>query len=123
MKPVDQPFKNDCVRACIASILEIPIDEVPRFVEQNGSGWRVAVWNWLDARGYGFIEMPFKEVGRKNMFWTCGHFIAMGISPRHPDGKIQHAVVFKGYDLAHDPHPEKNGLVGEPLSAMFLIRS
>ncbi len=123
MKPVDQQANDDCVRACAASLLELPLEEVPHFVAIGGSSWRFHFIQWLAQRGFGFLEIPFERLGRDSIAWYGGHYIVSGTSPRQPGGPMQHAVVFKDYSLAHDPHPSRAGLIGEPKLAFFLVKA
>ena len=114
MKPVDQtiladPSRNDgkdadgvpgdCWRACIASIVELPAEEVPHFGALEGpSEWWTATWKWLATKGY-------RIAGRNDGEWRIG----VGPSPRGP---FHHAVVLDSTGaLAHDPHPSRLGLV------------
>lgn len=100
MKPVDQLFRvdrdghGDCVRACVASILELPADRVPHF--------GLFGWNWMHALA------SFCSVALVVPYEAEGFWIATGISPRG----IGHACVYSGHSLAHDPHPSRGGLVG-----------
>jgi hypothetical protein len=65
MKPVFQTiFDSDggnCLTACIASILELPIDEVPNFAQEHGDNCQNAVEKWLASKGLRFIEIGFSE--------------------------------------------------------------
>ena len=108
MKPVDQMFlvdrdgRGDCLRACVASILELAPLDVPDF--------SLFGWNWIQAMVlYADIEVAVPgDVG--------GYWIAGGMSPRG----IQHAVVYLGGEMAHDPHPSRAGLVGNVESALIV---
>lgn len=126
MKPVDQDQLHDppdsignCFRACIASVFEIDIDEVdiPELEQTlwDGDDWfslvvdwawskDYAVWFWYNSNPHG-KQIPVQGIDDR-------YLIATGPSPRHQD--TDHAVVFKGNKLAHDPHPSKSGLDGPP---------
>lgn len=66
MKPQEQLRKErngDCLRACVATLLEVNIEKVPDFaliegVDSNGypEFW-IALQSWLNARGLWFLEM------------------------------------------------------------------
>lgn len=121
MKPVDQICKHDpdaglygdCFRACVASLLELPAETVPHFLEDNCDN--ETFWNRVNdfLRDYGLCMMTFGEIdfaewrkvtGIKNVFHTID-----GPSPR---GDWWHSVVGCDGEIIHDPHPTKAGLVG-----------
>lgn len=132
MTPVDQlytdvgpdaPVLGDCWRACIASVLDLPRDEVPHFIEQarHEGDWVQNTLSFL--RGYGLVGEFFD--GPPPAYE--GYAIATGKSPR---GDWLHAVVVKlspAEDdlvqvwLAHDPHPSRTFLA-EPATEYFVIR-
>jgi len=74
MKKVFQRYRNnddpmsfgDCLRCAIASVLELPADDVPHFrhaesntVEGNGRMWW-QVKHWLQGRGLGLFHTKLK---------------------------------------------------------------
>lgn len=106
MKPVDQtimtPPKGNCVAACIASILELPLDEVPNFI------WRDTFWedlnDWLAKRGLYLVGIPTDWVVR-------GYHIIDGKSK---SGPWNHVVVGLDGKMVHDPNPKRLGIKGAP---------
>jgi hypothetical protein len=47
--------KNDCMAVSLASVLEIPIEEIPDFFEDksyDAALWYAAIQKWLKKRGY-----------------------------------------------------------------------
>jgi hypothetical protein len=114
MKPVKQTlfFDKDgtgnCFEACIASILEIDLSEVPLF---HNTDWFPRFWDWLISRGYeyhGILPPNRVPVYKKGI---DGFFIGAGDSPRGPHIKGGHAVVFKDGAMVHDPHPDNTGIL------------
>jgi len=113
MKPVKQEFlhrpdigqQGDCLRACLASVLELPIASVPHFAQETvGSAdfWN-AVYDWLDERGLNWKHTDYHDL-------VAGRFyIVGGPSPR--DG--HHAVISDGLSIVFDPHPSNDGLAGD----------
>lgn len=106
MKPVDQTTfgapGGNCFSACIASILHLPIDEVPYFMSDdvNGREWIANLGEWLKPRGmYPLILSEHAKVP--------GIHILHGTSPRGP---TRHAVVALGDTIIHDPHPSRKGI-------------
>lgn len=94
--------RGNCYAACWASILEIPIEEVPQFEElPNDGSWLRKTWEWLNSRGLqmGYSKMEDVPDG----IYT----LTTGPSPRGPWG---HCVVYHNHQLVHDPHPSRDGL-------------
>lgn len=117
MRPVDQTMfghtpphdAGNCLQACIASLLELPLDDVPHFVA-DGDGWWSALLDWLRCRGFWVAETVDPSPGLG---------FAGGKSPR---GDWGHAVVTDGPDIAHDPHPSRAGLDGAPTEYRYLVQ-
>jgi hypothetical protein len=89
---------GNCLSACIASILNIPIteawslDDVP-----DDKDWFDDLHTWSQGRGYNcFVREKSKEF--------C---IAIGSTDR---GDIPHAVLAENGKVIFDPHPKKTGL-------------
>jgi len=114
--PVDQEFLHqpefgligDCQRAVIASLLELPISEVPHFAmvarerDANYTGYWDDLQRWLGARGYAWLE-----AAKGSAFWGINepgvfHEIA-GPSPR--GNGTTHAVVGRDGQIVFDPTP------------------
>lgn len=107
MKPVNQTRFGDpggnCFSACVASLLELPLDEVPYFMEPED--WMGFFTDWL--RPHGFSPICFKAlVGDEADRCLPGYYILGGKSSRG-----NHAVVAKGSKIVHDPHPSREGLL------------
>lgn len=124
MKPVTQTIVDDgrgnCYAACIASLLDLPIDAVPNFVEAEDM--HQAAWKWLAERGLRPVRMcfPSLEALQSTYFDHPGLYCVLsGESPRRKadGGKKWHAVVGfaagYGVEVVHDPHPDRTGLVGD----------
>ena len=121
MIPVDQEFlhlavpgqQGDCFRACVASILELPISDVPHFAQLTEGSSSAAFWNmaydWLESRGYEYVYRT--RAGRDSLDKT-DYQIMTGPSPR--GNGTYHAVIGKGGIIVHDPHPSRAGLAGDP---------
>ena len=118
--PVDQSFiddvAGDCLRACVASVCNLAITEVPKFSE---SGFLPAVVKWARESGKTAIWMDIPDFTSLDKIWFGNvpeYFIAWGKSPRPKvdGGAKQHCVVVsrKGYGVkvVHDPHPDRTGL-------------
>lgn len=130
MTPVDQIFfdeeRGDCLRACVASMLDLPIGDVPNFAELE---YFVGLEKWLTGRGLAFFQVRFVgqlDCARAWFGYSDFPVLAWGFSPRqNPDGTHKgHAVVAMadGYGLKtiHDPHPSKAGLYGHAFGVMWI---
>lgn len=124
MKPVMQTTfgeeKGNCLSACIASILELPIEEVPNFCEEDREDWWRSCWTWLYSRGYVGIEVSIQP-GVLSPVWH-EYCILSGEGPRG----CHHAVVgrakgYQGFEYVHDPHPDGTFLK-EVTEVMFITR-
>lgn len=108
MKPVDQTSfgypEGNCFSACVASILELPIAEVPHFGADET--WFDTLSSWLRLRGLWAFMVHASE--RDHRLLLRGHYILSGRSPR---GDFLHAVVAHGDMIVHDPHPSRAGLL------------
>jgi hypothetical protein len=123
VKPYDQLVLKsdttigDCWRACIASILEVPPEEIPHFMEidmRGGDSFYITSEAWLNERGLTLChDVSLPENG--------GFCIYCDVSPRGGG----HAVVGNADELvevpdkpgvkiptvAHDPHPSRDGVL------------
>lgn len=119
MKPVHQnrfgKIEGNCFEACIASLLECSIKEIPILNDNHSEfnhvtkPWSKKLVDFLDIKGLCFVEMTFtggKEIG----YWLfhSGYSIITGKSPR--EGNILHCVVAYQGKMVHDPHPDNTGL-------------
>lgn len=97
---------GDCVRASYASLLEIPIKDIPHFDprgDQTASERR-----WLRQRGLDLVIVPIVEGQPTPEVPDDVYHLVSGWSPRHPSHG--HRVVGKGGAIVWDPHPSRAGL-------------
>lgn len=85
--------------ASFASILELPLSEVPKFEDMGKDNYFSALTIWLESLGFTLVQWQSKT-------WLPGYCLAMGISERG----VNHQVVLKNGVLAHDPHPSRAGI-------------
>ena len=130
MIPVDSQFKEhdpdnaeigDCLRACIASLLELSIDDVPHFARDSYPDWEKTnkqLNKWLAERELVMIDLPIR--------WPDDHSIESMLSwvaSCNPDvyyklsGKSQrgfsHCVICYNDEVVHDPtYGSPHGIVG-----------
>lgn len=122
MKQIEQTVFDDnlgdCLRACVASIFEFPIEDMPNFWEQTQDSlrfWKL-VNDWL-SENYG-RKCIVIAVDEDNMFFISGLVcVAIGSTSRSSE---QHAVVWCD-GVLYDPHPSKIGITGEPSSYAVFV--
>lgn len=104
MKYLDQtkfgPDEGNCFAACVASLLSLPIDDVPDF-NQPGKNWRRLFEEWLKPRGLAPLIVYKGAILPGGM-----HYLAGGPGPRG----CPHAVIYLDGAMVHDPHPSRDGL-------------
>ncbi len=107
MKPVYQTVftKGDgnCYPACLASILELELSEVPLFTD---SDWWLRYREWLRPLNLSFLTMPLSHEREGLDDWYLampGYTIIAVQSPGIPD--CLHAVVALDGKVVHDPNP------------------
>jgi len=107
MKPVYQTEfgeqRGNCLQACVASVLELPLENVPHFcLEEN---WVMALASFLSRFGLAPLIFDFDACQADDWKPTGFHLIG-GKSPRG----ILHSVVGYNGEIVHDPHPASDGL-------------
>jgi hypothetical protein len=110
MLPVTQSVigpRGNCFSACLASLLEVPLETVPFFLSEPGDTHRFHWASRLDAwlSQFGLYALHFAADPARAVFPGCLHIIT-GISPR---GR-PHACIGKGPRVIWDPHPDRSGL-------------
>ena len=98
----DEPEEDqgDCMRACLASIFEIPLVEAPDFAGRiRGGGWFFQLQKWLGERNLAVLMLPSpaKDV-------PLGYAMAAVESETLKPGD-GHMIVVSSGQLAHDPNP------------------
>jgi len=127
MKPVSQDKfgeEGNCFEACLASILEISVSEVPVIMKGN---WLRTGNHWLKEKfNLGLLAVflpclsdpPLPMDGALAILFDVGIFyIVTGKGPRGLD----HACVAYSGKIIHDPFPQGGGLAKEEES-YFLVR-
>ncbi|NPT59084.1 hypothetical protein [Paraburkholderia elongata] len=111
MKPVKQTklysadgiHNGNCLAACIASLLDLPLWMVPPFEDMFGRGDHTSrMIEWLN------------HMFKLELVWEDGHpvdelpefYIAVGRSPRG----VHHAVIYSKGEMVHDPHYSNDGI-------------
>lgn len=126
---ISSPINGNCLQACVASLLDLELEEVPNFVDHD----RGDDGSWFSDPEYG-MNMFLDKHGYEYM--GCGNYNEL-IQSEYGDGVggyhigivnsvnfkgSTHAVVLKGLDLAHDPSPVSkwNGTGNEAICYYFI---
>ena len=139
MTPVDQTIfgvgEGNCFSACIASLLNCPIEDVPNLnteaLDADGSHWMDRWKRWLETRGKGMVYIAHD--GRwPHMSLPAGqHVILSGRSPRESTVDLFHAVIARvnawqdkeafawDLEIVHDPYPTRDGI--EKITSMIFL--
>lgn len=102
----DSPVGN-CLQAAIASLLDLPIDDVPHFVGDDAATdgdlhWWTQWRRWCTARGLTVRDAA--EPGPGELY------LGGGPSPRDPQRR-SHVAIYRDGELIHDPYPGGTGVV------------
>lgn len=101
---------GDCLSACIASILELPLEEVPVFTLPPYTGhpfWQLELNDWLRVRGYTLVG--YRDEDALAMAPECFHIVCG--PPRVGNGvDTRHAVVAYGDRILFDPNHTTGGI-------------
>lgn len=100
---------GNCFSACLASLLELNIDDVPNFYEIGGAEnvtWWNSVREWLEQVGLGLVVMSLPSI--ECIDYLKGIHIVSGETIR--GGGILHATLWESGKMIHDPHPLGDGL-------------
>lgn len=109
MNPVIQTMtvaehgQGNCFEAAVASLLDMPLGDVPDFRSMSAGKWKGAFLEWVCGLGYEFENWVADGVSGNA---PDGYSIAIGDGPRG----YRHAVVVLNGELAHDPYPDGGGL-------------
>jgi len=98
---------GDCFSAFLASVLHLPIEDVPMFCHKPE--WRRNLNEWLKPRGLAFLTVRLGE----DQSWA-----SLGITGMYcevsgelvKDSGILHSTVGIDGITVHDPHPLSTGL-------------
>lgn len=111
---VDQGSWNDCLSACLASMLELPLSEVPVFAAA-GAQWKTALDAWLAQ--FNLQSVLLVDDVRQHI---AGPVVVCGKSPR---GDFNHCVVYQNGRMVWDPHQtDKSGVLTHEYIIALVVR-
>jgi hypothetical protein len=98
MTPVYQTRHDNCVAACVASILDVSITDVPDFTPET---WGEELAEWLIERGWSLLNLRFDDGCDQRM--PLGYSMAaIPAGPPFPE-HYNHCVVCKDGKIVWDP--------------------
>jgi len=102
MKPVYQTIINkengNCLSACIASLLELPLEGVPNFSERED--WYNHLDEFLEQFDLEWFQLKYSK---QTEYLLRGYYILSGESPSFDD--VDHVVIGRNGKIVHDPNP------------------
>lgn len=121
--------RGNCYAACIASILDKTIDEVPNvetLFHVDDTFWYIVMRTYLTSIGWEICpDNMFQRFHPNSGFSFDGtdlngkipewydyvdrFYLVSGLSPRG----VQHMCIYRNGKLIHDPHPTREGLLTE----------
>ena len=96
---ITRPPRGNCFAACVASILELSLDEVPNFIEQDD--WYGAAQQWLEPFNLHLVSWSSPGVG------DAKGYMIIQVDSFH--GDWGHVVVGLDGRIIFDPNPESAG--------------
>lgn len=113
---------GNCMQTAVASLLDLPLDDVPHFVAEPIETWWTEFLDWIFARGLRLtmFEDRFDEIEqyRGGDLITAPLSLApadrLAIANGMTERGFRHSVLWQHGALVHDPHPSGAGLLDGP---------
>lgn len=113
---------GNCLPACVASILELDIAEVPNFCAGQFDGsWLRRMADWLAERGFSAVHVSVgdRDPGATHdpeglaiiAEWLKTRRVGLAIVSGYTARGRSHSTVWRDGDLVHDPHPSQDPLL------------
>lgn len=126
---IDKGIGN-CTQAVIASLFDLPLEEVPNFIEYKGE-WSMKLWKFFEERDYDCTWFNPNSRGSKEDKFTLEELLEVdggvdgywyaSVNSRSLGEGVTHAVIIdKTGTVVHDPNPNQKciGLGKEELLAI-----
>jgi hypothetical protein len=115
---------GNCYQACIASILEVDLEDVPDFCNNNWEGdWANDLNQWLYPFGLFNLEVEFDKSEQSALKWMTDNCWCVAVVPSADGGGASHAVVWHKGCVIHDPHPSRAHMHATPkMLEIFVAR-
>jgi hypothetical protein len=127
----EEVVRGNCYAAVIASLMELPITEVPNvevFFHMKGSFWNEVMLAFINSKGYDLCSDDRFKVFHPELhsqlrcpededfdMWLIKtidelngkYYLVTGETVRG----FRHVCIYQNGELVHDPHPTKDGLI------------
>lgn len=106
---------GDCMRACVASIFEIPSKLVPNFMAKGKEYYNESLDAWALQMNLRAIDITFSDISNFKDIYMIAVVSYDGEDPQ----EIRHAVAYLNGVMVHDPMPkelQKGYILTPPLS-------
>lgn len=124
MKEVDQTKTGkdgNCFQACIASMLDLSLEEVPDFVNlYSADDWLPECSKWLRKIGLGIVAIGIEDSESRDIadLYYTGYYIGDLKQATRP---WNHVVIMRKTDIVHDPMPDNKRTAGYPTNAFYIV--
>jgi hypothetical protein len=113
-KPYPPDLTGNCMQAAVATLLQLPLEEVPDFINPESVN-KDLFWRNLE-----------EFLNKRNLTHVClgwllnpkALHIAIGPTTRSKDET--HSVVYRGEEMVWDPHPSREGIL-EVTSRFYVV--
>lgn len=111
--------EGNCYQACLASILEMKLEDVPDFCnlyKEPFGQWQIEANKWLRRFGLATITIQpnFRSVHDKEVLKGC-HLIVTG---KNNDG-VNHCCIYKNGACIHNPNKKCKGIKPDTIDLIF----
>lgn len=125
----DRTQAGDCFCACLASILELPLRDVPRFFEGAAAGTPLTramedhIQQWFARKGLTLMFLPIMARSTGQALTVFGgryptlYYVLVGQTKKG----VNHAVVCCGTAIVHDPAGRVASLYGPQEDGFFTV--
>lgn len=108
--------RGNCFSACIASLLEVEVEDVPN-VNDMGNNWYQEFNKWLLSK---HSCQMLDVIIDSEYHMPSIPMIAHGKSMNFPD--VMHSVLWQNGKMIFDPSPSNKGIDGEPKTYTLLLK-
>lgn len=106
--------KGDCMRAAVASLFDMEIEQVPHFGLWAGGGWFQTLYYFAFANGWLYVDHQHRPKRLFKKYSVDGYYYASVPSLTFKNRWHSVIVDLKGR-VVHDPNPNKAWLGKNPL--------
>ena len=120
MRPVFQDNDFNCFQACLASLFETDLHDMPDFFRDGAENFDKAWQEWSSQNPeYSLLDVTY-HTDVFDRFLKDQYVIVTGRSPR--DSNILHSVIYRNGQLMHDPYKQESIGVTNPSLITLVIK-